>query len=210
MYTAIIDEANRLGVRVMAHIYSEEDAKGLLRAGLPIFAHGIRDTDIDDETMELFQANPDVVLSANLPDSGTPTDLSFLEGIVPADTLAAAQAENVEDAETQELFGIQARNLDRLHNAGVMVALGTDGNTPWGPHLELEDMVRAGLTPMEAIIVGSHNSAELLGLNAGVLGPTLDADFIILDANPLEDITNTRAISAVYLRGEEVDRTVYP
>jgi imidazolonepropionase-like amidohydrolase len=210
MYGAIIEEANALNVRVMAHIYSEEDAKGLLRAGLPIFAHGIRDQDIDDETMGLFAANPDVVLSANLPDRGIPTDLSFLEGIVPADTLAAAQAENVEDAETQETFGIQARNLDRLHDAGVTVALGTDGNTPWAPHLELEDMVASGLTPMEAIIVGTHNSAELLGVNGGVLAPTMDADFLILDGDPLEDITNTRAISAVYLRGEEVDRSVYP
>jgi imidazolonepropionase-like amidohydrolase len=210
MYGAIIEEANALNVRVMAHIYSEEDAKGLLRAGLPIFAHGIRDQDIDDETMGLFAANPNVVLSANLPDRGLPTDLSFLEGIVPADTLAGAQAENVEDAATQETFGIQARNLDRLHDAGVTVALGTDGNTPWAPHLELEDMVASGLTPMEAIIVGTHNSAELLGLNGGVLGPAMDADFLILDGNPLEDITNTRAISAVYLRGEEVDRSVYP
>lgn len=210
MYGAIIDTAHELGVRVEAHIFNEEDAKGLLRAGLDIFAHGIRDKDIDDETEALFLANPNIILSANLPDSGYPTDLSFLEGIVPADTLAAAQAENVEDADTQETFGIQARNLDRLHNAGVTVTLGTDGNTPWAPHLELEDMVRAGLTPMEAIIVGTHNSAEQLGVNGGVLGPTMDADFIVLDSNPLDDITNTRDIAAVYLRGERVDRSVYP
>jgi imidazolonepropionase-like amidohydrolase len=210
MYGAIIEEATALNVRVMAHIYSVEDAKGLLRAGLPIFAHGIRDQDIDDETMGLFAANPDTILSANLPDRGLPTDLSFLEGIVSAEALAAAQGENVEDAETQELFGIQARNLDRLHNAGVTVTLGTDGNTPWAPHLEIEDMVAAGLTPMEAITVATHNSAELLGINGGVLSPTMDADFLVLDGNPLDDITNTRAISSVYLRGEEVDRSVYP
>jgi imidazolonepropionase-like amidohydrolase len=210
MYGAIIEEAHNLNTRVMAHIYTMEDAKGLLRAGLDIFAHGIRDQDIDDETVELFQANPDIILSVNLPDRGVPTDLGFLEGIVPAETLAAAQAENIEDADTQETFGIQARNLDRLHEAGVTVVLGTDGNTPWGPHIEMEDMVAAGMSPMEVIVAATHNSAELLGINGGVLGPSLDADFIVLDGNPLDDIANTRAISAVYLRGEEVNRSVYP
>jgi imidazolonepropionase-like amidohydrolase len=210
LYTAIIDEAHMNGVPVIAHIYTMEDAKGLLNAGLDYFAHGVRDQDIDDETVALFQARPNMVLGANLPDRGVPTDLSFIQGIVPPDVYEAAQAENIEDAETQEFFGIQARNLNRLHDAGVTVVVGTDGNTPWAPHIEMEDMVASGLTPMEAIIAGTHNSAEFLGINGGVLAPGLDADFIVLNANPLDDITNTRMIDTVYLRGEEVDRSNYP
>ena len=74
-------------------------------------------------------------------------------------------------------------------------------------HRELEIMVRAGLTPMEAIAAATSGSAELAGLtDLGALTPGKSADFIVLDANPLDDIRNTRRISRVYLRGREVDR----
>jgi imidazolonepropionase-like amidohydrolase len=209
MYGAIIEEAHNLGVRVTAHIFDEDDAKGLLRAGLDAFAHGVRDQDIDDETIALFTERR-VDLVPNLPDRGVPTDLSFLEGAIPAETYAAAQEENVNDADTQETFGIQSRNLGRLHAAGVPIALGTDGNTPWGPHMEIEDMVVSGLSPMDAIVASTRNSADFLRMNSGTLTAGKSADLLILDANPLDDITNTRAISSVYLRGEEVDRSAYP
>jgi len=209
MYGAMIEEAHNLGFRVTAHIFDEDDAKGLLRAGLDAFAHGVRNQDIDDETVALFTERR-VDLVPNLPDRGVPTDLSFLEGVIPAGTYAAAQEENVNDADTQERFGIQSRNLGRLHAAGVPIALGTDGNTPWGPHIEIEDMVVSGLSPMDAISASTRNSADFLRMNSGTLTAGKSADMLILDANPLDDITNTRAISSVYLRGEEVDRSAYP
>ncbi len=209
MYAAIIEEANNLGVRVTAHIFDEDDAKGLLRAGLGAFAHGVRNQDIDDETVALFTERR-VDLVPNLPDRGVPTDLSFLEGVIPAETYATAQEENVNDADTQERFGIQSRNLGRLHAAGVPISLGTDGNTPWGPHIEIEDMVVSGLSPMDAISAATRNSADFLRMNSGTLTAGKSADLLILDANPLDDITNTRMISSVYLRGEEVDRSAYP
>jgi imidazolonepropionase-like amidohydrolase len=210
IYSAIIDEAHMHGLRVIVHIFTMEDAKGLLNAGVDAFAHGVRDMDIDDETVALFQAHPNVVLDPNLPDRGVATDLSWLEGVLPPETFAAAAEENVDDADTNAFYGIQSRNLKRLYDAGVTILMGTDGNTPWAPHLELEDMVDSGMTPMDALIAATHNSAEFLHMNAGVLAPTMDADFIILDANPLDDITNTRMISAVYLAGEEIDRSAYP
>ena len=209
MYAAIIEEADNLGVRVTAHIFDENDAKGLLRAGLGAFAHGVRNQDIDDETVALFTERR-VDLVPNLPDRGVPTDLSFLEGVIPAETYATAQEENINDADTQERFGIQSRNLGRLHAAGVPISLGTDGNTPWGPHIEIEDMVVSGLSPMDAISAATRNSADFLRMNSGTLTAGKSADLLILDANPLDDITNTRMISSVYLRGEEVDRSAYP
>jgi len=110
----------------------------------------------------------------------------------------------------QAAFAIQARNLARLAGEGVEIALGTDGNIPWSAHLEMADMVAAGMTPAEVIVAATSNAAEFLGLeDAGTVTAGKSADFIVLEANPLDDITNTRRIRSVYLRGTEVERDVY-
>jgi len=207
LYGAVIDEAHTRGMRVTAHIFSLEDAKGLLRAGIDAFAHGIRDQDVDDEVVALFKERPSVVLVPNLPGRGVAEDLSWIGDTVAAGELAELQARYVEQPTAQASFSIQARNLDRLHREGVTIALGTDGNSSWGPHLELADMVATGMMPHEVIVAATSNSAEFLGLSQlGSIAQGKDADFVILNANPLEDIRNTRQIESVYIRGVEVDR----
>ena len=207
-YAAVIDEAHNRGLRVTAHIFHMDDAKGLMRAGLDAFAHGVRDKDIDDETVSMFKARPYLTLTPNLPDRGVKKDLSWLRSGLPAAEFAKLEEANKDNPKAQALYGIQARNLAKLNAAGVRMTLGTDGNRPWGPHEEMEDMVLAGMTPMQVIVAATRNSAGFVRMtDAGTLEAGMSADFIVLDANPLDDITNTRRISTVILRGAAVDRT---
>ena len=207
LYGAVIDEAHGHGLKVTAHVYTLEDAKGLLAAGVDAFAHGIRDTDVDDEVVEMFFERPEVVLVPNLPNPGVAVDLSWLSGTIPADRLAEMQAQQADRPEAQEAFGIQARNLSRLSAEGVTIAFGTDGGAGWSVHAEMEDMVRAGMTAADVIVAATQNSAAMMGLDdLGTLAAGKSADFIVFEADPLEDITNTRRIVDVYLRGEAVDR----
>ena len=209
LYGAVIDEAHQAGLRVAAHIFRLEDAKGLLEAGVDAFAHGVRDMDVDDEFVAMVQERPNVVLIPNMPGRGVPTDLDWLSGALPVDDeeFAELEAANVERPEAQEAFGIQARNLARLSEAGMMIAIGTDGNTPWAPHIEMEDMVSSGMSPADVLVAATRNAAAFAGFDdMGTVAAGKSADFVVLEANPLDDITNTRRIAEVYLRGAAVNR----
>ena len=208
LYGAIIDEAHKNGLRVAAHIFDLEDGKGLIRAGVDALAHGVRDKDIDDEFLAMVKARPNLVLTPNLPERGVKTDLSWIRVGMPADVVDNLEKTNTDRPAVQAFYGIQARNLAKLNTAGMRIALATDGNRPWGAHDEMEDMVIAGMTPMQVIVAATRNGAEFLRLaDAGTLTAGKSADFIVLDANPLDDITNTRKISSVVLRGAVVDRS---
>jgi imidazolonepropionase-like amidohydrolase len=207
LYGAIIDEAHKHNLRVTAHIFALADAKGLLRAGIDAFAHGVRDRDVDEEIVAMLKERPSVFLVPNLPDRGVAADMNWLAESVPAEELRQLQAASTDRPDAQRTFGIQARNLAKLNAAGVRIAFGTDGSVPWAPHVEMADMVAAGMTPAQVITAATSTSADLLQLtDVGTVSPGKSADFIALDANPLEDITNTRRIAAVYLRGAAVDR----
>ncbi len=207
LYGPIIDEAHKQGLRVTAHIFALEDAKGLLKAGVDAFAHSVRDKDIDDEFMTLVKARPSLVVNPNFPDRGVAADMSWLRDTVPAAELKKLQDAATDRPAVQQAFGIQARNLKRLSNAGVKIVLGTDGLIVWSQHVEMADMVAAGMTPAQVLVASTKSAAEFLRLNdTGTVQANKRADFVVLDANPLDDITNTRKISAVYLAGTAVDR----
>ena len=208
LYGPIIEEAHRRGLRVIAHIFNLDDAKGLMKAGIDAFAHGVRDKDVDDELMAMFKQRPTVIVVPNLADRGVKVDMSWLRGSMPDGQIQKLQAAVVDSAEAQQTFALQARNLARMNKAGVRIAMGTDGNTSYGPHIEAADMVAAGMTPAQVIVASTRTAADLIGIkDAGTIETGKSADFLVLEANPLDDITNTRRILSVYLRGTAVDRS---
>ena len=127
-------------------------------------------------------------------------------------TLASQTPETVE--QERQAWERLARGVRLLAEAGVKIGVGTDGGgqrgdqfVGWTMHAELENMVAAGMTPSQVLVAATRNSAQILGLDdLGMVADGKSADFIVLDANPLDDITNTRRISQVFLRGREVDR----
>lgn len=215
LYRAIIDEAHKHDLRVVAHIYYLADAKELLRAGIDGFAHGVRDKDIDDEFMKLIKERPNVFVIPNLPDIGTGLqDPAWLGETVPAPEIkkltdAFQNRSPADKKKAADFFAVQARNLKKLNDAGVRIGFGTDSGTTvgWTDHEELADMVTAGMTPNQVITAATKTSAEILKMDQlGTVATGKSADFIVLDANPLENIANSRKIAKVYLRGKEVDR----
>ena len=209
LYGAVIEEAHANGLRTTAHEYYLADAKELVRRGIDAFAHTVREP-IDDEFVAMLKERPSFVVVPNLPDRGVAQDMSWLSSSLPAEQVAQLQAAAVDRPEAQAFFAIQARNLERLSREGVKIALGTDGNVPWGAHLEMADMVATGMTPAQVIVASTGTAAEFMRLtDAGTVAPGKAASFIVLDANPLDDITNTRRIRDVYLRGEHIDRSAY-
>ena len=171
LYSAVIDEAHKNKLRVTAHIFSLEDAKGLLKAGIDSFAHGIRDRDMDDEAIALVKARPNFVL---IPEHAGPRRGRRLQlaaaASIPDGELQKIQAGATDRPQVAATWAIQGRNLKKMSDAGVKITVGTDGNTPWAPHVEMADMVAAGMTPAQVIVAATRNGAEFLRIaNTGTI-----------------------------------------
>ena len=215
IYKAVIDEAHKHNLRVAAHIYYLEDAKELLRSGIDGFTHGVRDKDVDDEFIQLVKSHRNTFVTPNLPEHGTTAeDFAFMSETVPANMVQqarAAEEKRSPDAKkrAQAAFELQSRNLAKMNAAGARIAFGTDSGTTigWDAHQEMADMAAAGMTPAQVITAATKTSAEVMKLDQlGTVATGKSADFIVLDANPLDNIGNTRKISNVYLRGAKLDR----
>jgi imidazolonepropionase-like amidohydrolase len=215
VYRAIIAEAHANGMEVLAHVgrtTALADAKDLYRAGIDGFVHMVRDRDVDGEYLALAKSRPNVWTGPNMPVPMTRETIDSLAETLPAPEIekmrSAIQAREAKGNPPDALFELHCRNLRRVHDAGMVIALGTDGTGDGiGVHQQMDAYTRCGMTPMEAIVAATATNAKVLKLNRmGTVARTKEASFVVLDANPLDAIGNTRRISAVYLRGKEVDR----
>jgi imidazolonepropionase-like amidohydrolase len=229
VYRAVIDEAHRRKLRVAAHIFYLADAKDLIRAGVDVIAHSVRDRDVDDEFINLMRARnipycPTLTreLSTFVYES-TPaffTDPFFLAGAdkaVVASLNEPARQQAMRSSKSAQGYKaalpIASRNLKRLADMGVAIAMGTDtGPSPerfqgYFEHLEMEMMAQAGLTPAAVLRSATLGAAQAMRApGIGALAPGAWADFVVLERDPRQDIRNTRSIASVWIAGNHVKR----
>lgn len=234
IYGAIIDEAHKKNLRVAAHVYHEEDAQHLVDDGVNALAHSVRDAEIPDSLIaEMKDKNVAYIGTMSLDEFATayaddPAWLNqpfFRDALEPGvyEMITSPQyKKSVQDdkktAEENAAQSIEMKNMKKVYDAGILVALGTDsGATPtrvfgFAEHNELQLLVQAGLTPLEAITVGTKNGAQLLRAadEIGTLRPGLKANFIVLEKDPSVDIHNTESIVEVWKNGKKVSAGPHP
>jgi imidazolonepropionase-like amidohydrolase len=228
IWKAVIDEAHKKHLRVAAHVYALSDAKQLVADGVDVLAHSVRDQVVDDAFVEAMKEHKVWYVPTFTVDESffvyaeRPAFMEtkfFQEAAGPklmAKFDATGYAEKInQDSQTAQHrkdFSVGQQNLKRLFDAGVSVGFGTDsgalpGRIPgFAEHHELELMVRAGLTPMQAITAATGENAKLLHAgDRGTIAVGKRADLLVLDGDPLSDIRNTEKIVAVYHNGRSVD-----
>jgi imidazolonepropionase-like amidohydrolase len=230
VYRAVIEEAHRRKLRVAAHVFYHDDAEDLLAAGADFIAHSVRDREVSPALVRALRdrrvfVSPTLVRELQAfvyrsePDFFS--DPFFLREADPA-LLAAlrepARQEAVRRspaaARYEQALKVASRNLKALVDGGVSIAMGTDSGPParfqgYFEHLELRLMVRAGLSPEQALLSATSGAARCLGLEGrvGSLVPGAWADFAVFAANPLDDVRNTSTLQAVYVAGNRVPPT---
>src|SRR3954451_25454456 len=229
IYKAVIDEAHKKGARVAVHLFYLDDAKAVLDAGADFIAHSVRDKDVDDPFIAMLKRR-DVCYCPTLMREvstftydSTPAWFSDPLFLKHADMTAVnalkepARQQQMKASRSAQQYKaaleVANRNLKKLADAGVKIAMGTDTGPParfqgYFELMELEMMAKAGLTPAQVLASATRDAARCMKLDreVGTLEANKWADFVVLDADPLADISNVKKISAVYIAGNSVER----
>lgn len=218
---AVIAAAHASERKAMVHVSTVRDAHMALEAGADGLAHVFVDAPADDAFVELARSRRAVViptLSVIASESGS-DDAKTLA----ADTRIAPWLSPDQRAALGSRLSVPQRasylrnaiaNVGRLHAAGVPILAGTDAGNPGTAHGaslhgELVLLVRAGLTPAQALAAATSTPAARFGMaDRGRIAPGLRADLALVEGDPIRDITATRAISRIWKNGFAVDRGV--
>ncbi len=238
LYGAILDEAHKFNVPVGVHNVTLANAKQMVKDGMEGWLHvPVRGGDVvDDEMIRLVKdriARNDrphmwvtpALITAWMDLAGGPQRPNWLDDPLLKALYSPQQIEQywgaplrkmtpADVAKAKAAFAADGKNMMVLRAAGMTVVGGTDTGqkrhlVAFENHLDLESMVAMGMTPMEAIKAATSDGAAAGHFNTGLVAPGRNADFIVLNANPLDSISNTRKIDKVYLRGAEVPRAQY-
>lgn len=228
--TAIITEAHRHNLQTAAHLYYVSDAHELVDAGLDLIAHSIRDKEVDDTLLKKMREKGIIYIPTLSLDEYAyiyarqpewVNDEFFKNSLDPGVyemITSKSYQENIKNSPSYnrnvKAFGMAMINLKKIADAGITIALGTDsGAFPvrtqgFSEHLELELMVQAGLSSLQVITAATKNAAKAMKIDdqLGTLEVGKTADFLVLSANPVLDIKNTRKIEAVWKAGKLVSR----
>lgn len=229
VYGAVIDEAHKRGLRVAVHLFYLNDAKSILAAGGDFVAHSIRDTTVDAAVVKALRARNICVSPTLMREVSTfvyestpdffsdPFFLAHANGEWVTTLREPARQEAMRTSVAAQRYkaalAVASRNVKALSDSGVTIAMGTDTG-PTGRFqgyfelMELELMVKAGLTPRQALLSATRDAARCMKINdsLGTLEPGKWADFVVLDANPLQEISNIRRIASVWIAGNQVSR----
>jgi imidazolonepropionase-like amidohydrolase len=229
IYKAVIDEAHKKGMRVAVHLFYLEDAKAVLDAGADFVAHSVRDADVDDALIAMLKRRDVCYCPTLMREVSTFTYESTPSWFADPLFLKHADMKAVEalkqPAQQQQMknnraaqrykagLEVASRNVKKLSDAGVKIAMGTDTGPParfqgYFELMELELMAKAGLTPARVLASATRDAARCMKLDreVGTLEANKWADFVVLDADPLDAIANVKKISAVYIAGNAVQR----
>lgn len=222
---AAADEARRAGIPLIVHATGLWEAKDALRAGARLLVHSVQDQPVDDEFIQLARQagaiyTPTItvmdgyvqLLGRDFDDTGLP-----MECVDPATRAKAALTDSLPAnnypmdrarASIERVRQIMLDNLRRVHAAGIPVVMGTDAGNPLTLHgvsvyREMEAMAGAGMSPMDVLVASTRNGALAMGRDSiGTLRVGMAADLVVLDADPLADVRNFRAVSLVARGGE--------
>lgn len=224
---AIIDVAHKHGIKVVAHVFYLSDAKQLAAAGLDAFGHSVRDVAVDAELIQLMKKHGTWMIPTLYREWATfmfeepqqfLNDPFFARGLDARQRQVLASPEYHKGLTGDKYFprypGVLKTakdNLKRLVEAGVPIGFGTDSGVltrfeGFGEHMEFDLMVESGMTPAQVITAATRSGAEFLGQqkDLGTLEQGKWADLVVLGANPLANIHNSRQIEAVYVAGNKL------
>ena len=230
VYGALIDQAHRRGLRVAAHLYYLKDAKGLLDKGVDVIAHSVRDQPVDAALIDAVKRRNVGYIPTLTRDLAQfvyettpaffkdPFFLRHVDAYRREMTLLTDSALQEKTRNSKEAQGIKQaleqanRNLKVLSDAGVPIAMGTDTGTNAGQwqgyfeQVELEMMVKAGMTPTQVLVAATSGAARVMKLDQqlGAIQRGKQADLLVLNANPISDIRNTRQIHSVWIAGRRL------
>ncbi len=226
VYTPLIEEAHKHGMIVHAHATNLEDQKGVVKAGVDVLVHTLMAEKVDDEFLAILKAKkPYWTPVMGLADRSElcDGDNGFIEQVLPDSVVTDVKEGRAWlpsppcSAPATAQFAQREENLKynfpKYLAAGARIVLGTDAGVSakysygFAEHHEIGMYVRLGMTPADAIVASTSRPTEVLRIqDTGTLAVGKRADFIVLNANPLENIRNTRKIDSVYLSGARLDR----